>query len=117
MKKQYKFALMTFGITMVVLAAFLWSPIFLAGPDGLEKSLFDLTGNDEWEPESDVNYDGSPLPDYEFKGVENGYFHSWVVGLIGSVLTFVLIFGLTKIMTYKKKKSTPTQTADIVQEV
>ncbi|WP_371805252.1 PDGLE domain-containing protein [Candidatus Lokiarchaeum ossiferum] len=117
MKKQYKFTLITFGLTMVVLAAFLWSPLFLAGPDGLEKSLFDLTDNNEWEPESDVNYDGSPLADYEFAGGENGYFQSWFVGLIGSVLTFVVIFGLTKLVTYKKKKSIPNQTTEVVQKV
>lgn len=102
---------------MVVLAAFLWSPIFLAGPDGLEKSLFDIVGDDEWEPDTNMEYDGAPLPDYEFIGTENGYFHTWIVGLIGSVLTFVAIFTLTKIITYKKKKSPSMQTTNIVQKV
>ena len=116
MKKHNKVALITFGISLVVLAAFLWSPIYLAGPDGLEQVLFDLTGNDEWEPETDLSYEGSPFPDYEFAGVENTYLHTWVIGLIGSLMTFVVIFSLTKIMTYKKKKSETDHTIELAQQ-
>ena len=87
---------------MVFLGAMLWMPIYLAGPDGLEQVTFDLSGDDEYEPESDYNYDRSPFPDYEFLGINNGYVHTWLIGLIGAVITFAVMFGLLKFMMVRK---------------
>ena len=103
MKRENKVVLFTFTFTLIVLAAFLWMPM-IAGPDGLEKAQFDITGNDEYEPESDFSYDGALFPDYEFLNINNTFAHSWLIGLIGSLITFGLIFGLLKI-TLKKGNS------------
>jgi len=94
MKRENKVVLFTFTFTLIVLAALLWMPM-IAGPDGLEKAQYDITGNDEYEPESDFS---------------NTYIHSWLIGLIGSILTFGLIFGLLKLTLIKgnsKKENTP----------
>ena len=111
MKRESKVVLFTFTFTLIVLAAFLWMPM-IAGPDGLEQVQFDITGNDEYEPESDFSYDGAIFPDYEFLNIENTYIHSWLIGLIGSIITFVLIFGLLKLALIKgNSKEKKTQAA------
>jgi len=110
MKREHKVVLFTFISTLIVLAAFLWMPM-IAGPDGLEQVQFDITGNDEYEPESDFSYDGALFPDYEFLNTDNTYIHSWLIGLIGSIITFGLIFGLLKLTQIKgKHKEENTQT-------
>ena len=109
MKRENKVVLFTFTFTLIVLAAFLWVPM-ISGPDGLEQVQFDITGNDEYEPESDFSYDGALFPDYEFLNIDNTYVHSWLIGLIGSIITFGLIFGLLKLTLIKgnsKKENTP----------
>lgn len=111
MKRENKVVLFTFISTLIILAAFLWMPM-IAGPDGLEKVQFDLTGNDEYEPESDFSYDGALFPDYEFLNIDNTYMHSWLIGLIGSIITCVLIFGLLKLALIKgKSKEKDSQVA------
>ena len=98
MERNSKIAVGVFTGGLLVLAAMLWMPIYLAGPDGLEQVTFDLTGNNEYEPESDFEYTDAPFPDYEFVDTENGYGHAWVIGLIGSIIAFAVIFGLMKVI-------------------
>lgn len=101
MDKSKKITVIIFSASLLVLAGMLWMPM-LSGPDGLEQVMFDLTGNDEWEPESEFEFDSALLPDYEFLGIENGYFHSWLVGLIGATITFIIMFGLMKVIIVKR---------------
>ncbi|QEE15824.1 PDGLE domain-containing protein [Promethearchaeum syntrophicum] len=109
MKRENKVLLFTFTFTLIILAAFLWMPM-IAGPDGLEQVQFDLTGNDEYEPESDFSFEGALFPDYEFLNINNTYIHSWLIGLIGSIITFGIIFGLLKLTLIKgKNKEKNTQ--------
>ena len=103
MKRTNKIAIFTFFISLGVLAALLWVPIYLAGPDGLEQVQFDLTGNDEYEPESDFSFDWSPFPDYEFLNIDNNYGHTWLIGLIGSIITCIVIFGGFKLLLVNKQ--------------
>lgn len=102
MKKEYRIALILFCGSMVVLGGFLWMPLFLAGPDGLERVLFDLSNNEEYEPESDVNYDAAPFPDYSLQIGDNVYIQSWLVGLIGALIVAGVMFGLLKLFKIRK---------------
>ncbi|MHA1522318.1 MAG: PDGLE domain-containing protein [Promethearchaeota archaeon] len=106
MQRKYQVLLWTFGGSMVILAAFLWMPM-LAGPDGLERVLFNLTGNEEYEQENDINYEGAPLPDYGFPIGENTYIQSWIVGLIGGLITALCMYFLFKVV---KLRSSPVLT-------
>ena len=111
MRREYQVLLWTFGGSMIILGAFLWMPM-LAGPDGLERVLFNLTGNEEYEPDTDANYDGAPFPDYGFPIGENTYLQSWLVGLIGALITAVSMFLLFKIVKLHKRTRTVTPELD-----
>lgn len=103
MKKNYKIALMAFSGSLLVLAAFLWMPM-LAGPDGLERVLYNLTGNEDYEPESDINYEAAPFPDYAFQFGENGYFQTFLIGLLGASIVAGVMFGVMKLLALKPKQ-------------
>jgi hypothetical protein len=109
MKREYKVALIVFGGSMLVLGAFLWVPLYLAGPDGLERTLFDLTRNEEYEPVTSVDYSGAPFPDYTLQIGDNIYIQAWLVGLIGAVIVCVVMFGLFKLFKVKTKSETEPQ--------
>ncbi len=113
MKRENKVVLFTFIFTLILLAAFLWMPM-IAGPDGLEQVQSDITGDDEYEPESDFSYNGALFPDYGFLNTENTYIHSWLIGLIGSIITFGLIFGLLK-LTLIKRNSKEENTQAVIE--
>ena len=73
MKQSYKLSLIVFISTLTILGVFIWMPN-LAGPDGLEKSLFDITGNDNFEPNSEFDYVKKMYPQINFKcydGIHN----------------------------------------------
>ncbi len=103
MDRNNKIAIYTFLISLGVLAALLWIPIYLAGPDGLEQVQYDLTGNDEYEPESNFSFDWSPFPDYGFIGIDNNYAHTWLIGLIGSIIACFMIFGGFKLILVNRQ--------------
>ena len=103
MRQSYKLSLIVFFVTSIVLGLLIWMP-GIAGPDGLERSLFDIMGNEEYEPLSDFLYEGAPFPEYEFQGFENGLLHNWLIGIIGSVFTLFLVYGFFKVILFKKSK-------------
>ncbi|MHA1794852.1 MAG: PDGLE domain-containing protein [Promethearchaeota archaeon] len=104
MKREYKIALILFGGSMIILGAFLWMPLYLAGPDGLERVLFNLTNNEEYEPSSEVDYTAAPFPDYSFRIGENTYIHTWLIGLIGAVIVGAVMFGIFKLLKIRQIK-------------
>ncbi len=110
-----KIAIYTFLISLGALAALLWIPIYLAGPDGLEQVQYDLTGNGEYEPESNFSFDWSPFPDYEFINTDNNYGHTWLIGLIGSIITCFIIFGGFKLLLVKRQSE--KKNAEIIKNV
>ena len=111
MKRELKIAGIVFAGSLVVLAGFLWMPLFLAGPDGLEQVLFDLSGNDEYEPNNPINYEGALFPDYEFSLIPNSYLASWLVGLIGAILCAGVMFGLLKMIKITRSRKIISNTA------
>ena len=103
MKKSYKLPLIVFFSAIAILGVLIWMPN-IAGPDGLERSLFDITGDENYEPVPGFTYDGALFPDYEFQGIENGLFHNWLVGILGSIFTLIFAFGFFKLILLKKSK-------------
>jgi len=86
-------------ITSFVLAIFL-SPFASSSPDGLEKVAEDkgflsrAEGAEVWE--------SSPIPDYAIPGLGEGAIATGAAGLAGVAITFVLGYGLAKLLEKKE---------------
>lgn len=94
-----------FFFTFIVLAGLLWMPIYLAGPDGLERTMYDLTGNEEYKPDTSVENNVAPFPDYEFPWGTASYFETWLIGIIGGIISMVIAIGLMKLVKSKRDDS------------
>lgn len=103
MEKTTKLGIGICGISIGILFVMLWMPIYFAGPDGLEQATYDITGDSEYEPAPILNFTGFLFPDYSSPIFGEGYFQSWIVGVIGTAITFILMVGLLSII--RKKKS------------
>ena len=96
---KYKKPIIIFSITMVFLLLMLWMPA-LAGPDGLEQVLFDITGNDAYEPTTNIENNNALFPDYE----GGSYLGTWGVGIIGSLIALLIGIVIFKVINFKKKQ-------------
>lgn len=100
-------------IVAAVLAIFI-SPFASSSPDGLEKVAEDK-GFLRAAEEADTAWDHSPVPDYAMPGVNNEKVATGLAGIIGVLLTVVvmagvsfLALGLGKI--FKNKRETASET-------
>lgn len=74
------------------LAVFL-SPLASSAPDGLEKVAEELGfGEQVIEPLFQ-----SPIPDYTFPGVDNEILATSLSGLLGTLITFGVAYGLSRL--------------------
>ncbi|MHA1649645.1 MAG: PDGLE domain-containing protein [Candidatus Helarchaeota archaeon] len=84
------------AVIIVILAIFLYIPVYIAGPDGLE-AVFETYG---FEPA------GAPwigfFPDYTFPGIADPWITSLFAGIIGTFIVFAVAYGLGKLMVVKK---------------
>ncbi|MHA1131080.1 MAG: PDGLE domain-containing protein [Candidatus Helarchaeota archaeon] len=80
------------AVIIVVLAAFLYIPTYIAGPDGLE-AVFQTYG---FEPT------GTPwvglFPDYAFPGISSPFITSLMAGIVGTLIVFMVAYGFGKLM-------------------
>lgn len=102
LSKQMKVGLILLGVSILVLGAMLWMPTYLAGPDGLEQVTFDLSGDNEYEPTSPLDYIYALFPDYSSNALGDGYIQNWIVGIIGTIIAFFFIMGILKLVFIKK---------------
>ncbi|HHW40900.1 MAG TPA: hypothetical protein GXX19_07100 [Syntrophomonadaceae bacterium] len=77
-------------IVAVAVALFL-SPFASPYPDGLERVAADKGFLEKGEGPGLVQ---SPIPDYAFPGIENERVATAVAGLVGTVLTFGVMYGI-----------------------
>jgi cobalt/nickel transport system permease protein len=94
MKKKYTIAVI--GI-VVFLAVFI--PLASTNPDGLERVIISLGGQ-----EGESFWKGI-IPDYSVSGVGNSYLSTLVAGIIGVVLVLVVGLLITKGLKPKTEKT------------
>ena len=105
-----KTKLVVAGLTISVLIAFFLSPLASSLPDGLEKVIQKLVPAARVnEPESSP---AAPLPDYGFPGLKNDRLSTGLAGVIGTLLVFVAVFFLGKLLARKKSSSSPGRPID-----
>lgn len=96
MSRNWKFVLA--GLILAVLLAFFLSPFASSHPDGLEwvaevKGFLHLG---EGDPAL-----SAPIPDYAVPGVKNEGLATGLAGVLGTLLIFVLGWGLAKLLRRK----------------
>ena len=88
------------GFAVAVIIAAFASPFASSSPDGLEK-----VAEDKGFLEKGTSYISSPVPDYLFPGITNEGVATAAAGVIGTILTFGVMYGLSKIVVAGKKDS------------
>lgn len=74
-------------------------------PDGLEWVAEDL-GFIDTATENETQAELAPIPDYEAPGVENDFLKVSIAGLVGTLVTFGVAFGLAILIKRRKQPST-----------
>ena len=88
---------------LLALGVALLSPLASPHPDGLERVAEDEGFLDQAE---DAPYE--VIPDYAFPGIENEAAATIVAGLAGTVLLFVLGYGLAWLLRRRTERATGT---------
>lgn len=91
-----------YGLIFAILLAVFLSPLASPNPDGLEKVAIDKGFLEKSEGKEVIS---SPIPDYILKGISNETVAGGAAGLIGTILTFALAYGVAKISVSSKKTS------------
>jgi cobalt/nickel transport protein len=86
------------GMIIALAVAALLSPFASSSPDGLERVAEDIGFLDKA-----TSYLSSPIPDYLFPGIEHEGLATSVAGILGTLLTFVVMYGLGKLVVAKNK--------------
>jgi cobalt/nickel transport protein len=97
--KEWQKILLVGLIASFFLAVFL-SPFASPWPDGLEKVAEKLGFIKMAEGKPILS---SPIPDYLFPGIKNESLATALAGLIGTFITFLLVYGVGKLFSRRKR--------------
>ena len=86
-------------ITALAIGSFL-APLASSSPDGLERVAENIGFLDKATSKL-----SSPIPDYLFPGIANESIATSLAGIIGTLLTFGIMYGVGKLIIAKKKQS------------
>jgi len=89
------------GLAIALVVAFL-APLASSHPDGLERVAEDQGFIDQAQ---DPPY--QVIADYVFPGIENEALATILAGLIGTVIVFGLVFGVTWLLRRRSRQATP----------
>jgi cobalt/nickel transport protein len=78
-----------------VLVALILSPFASTHPDGLERVAENLAFAEKGSSFAWF----SPMPDYVIHGISDGKISTAMAGVIGTVITFIVVFGLMKALS------------------
>jgi cobalt/nickel transport protein len=84
----------------VALAAFI-SPFASKSPDGLDK--FAEEQNIEETPRDESPSRNAPMPDYSVEGAKNEWLSTAIAGAVGTLVVFIVMWLLAKIIARKKR--------------
>lgn len=87
-------------LLVAVAVALFISPFASPSPDGLERVAEDHGFLEKGEGNAVLS---SPIPDYLFPGIENERAATSFAGLIGTLLTFGVMYGLAKLVMPGKR--------------
>ncbi len=87
-------------LLVAVLLSLFFSPLASPWPDGLEKSAENLGFGKLIEGKPLLK---SPFPDYIIPALKNEKISTSLAGLLGTIITFVFVFLLVKILKTGKK--------------
>lgn len=83
------------GLMAAVALAVLLAPFASSSPDGLERVAMDLGFLDQGETSL---WNGAPAPDYAAPGIEREGLATATSGLIGTLLTFGVTWGVLRVV-------------------
>lgn len=86
------------GFAVALLIAAFAAPFASSSPDGLER----VAGDKGFLGKS-TSHISSPIPDYLFPGIANKGIATAAAGIIGTIVTFGVMYGLSKIVFIGKK--------------
>lgn len=86
------------GFAVALMVAAFASPFASSNPDGLEK-----VAEDKGFLHKGTSHISSPIPDYLFPGITNEGVATALAGVLGTVLTFGVMYSLSKIVVIGKK--------------
>ena len=87
-----------FGLITAIFLAVILSPLASPWPDGLEKVAEDKGFLEKGEVEPIIP---SPIPDYAWPGLKNERAATRAAGIFGTLIVFVLGFGLAALVKRK----------------
>jgi cobalt/nickel transport system permease protein len=107
-KRISTLAFVLIGIAAAVALVIFLAPNANANPDGLEKVAADQGIDSEVRGHALV---GGPLADYGVSGVDDRYLGTWVAGVTGVAVTFVVGAGLVFIVRRARRPPAPPVTS------
>jgi len=99
MCRTTKKPLLIFLLLALVVAAFL-SPFASTNPDGLDRVAHDLGFGGKGEAKGLFK---TLIPNYELPGIENKAIATSLAGVLGTLFTFGVAYGLGKVVSKRKK--------------
>jgi len=90
------------GILIALVLGIFLSPFVSSWPDGLERVAQDLGFIERGEIRPIMS---SPIPDYVWPGVKNEKIATSLAGFVGTLLVFVMGYGVAFIMKKLRKRS------------
>jgi cobalt/nickel transport system permease protein len=103
-KRISTLAFLVIGIAAAVALVILLAPNANPNPDGLEKVAADQGLDTEVRNHALAD---APLADYGVSGVDNRYVGTWVAGLIGVAVTFVVGAGIVYVVRRARRPAPP----------
>lgn len=91
------------GLLIATITAVLFPPFASKSPDGLEKVAEDKGFLHKGEGQEVFS---SPIPDYSVKGVKNENLSTSLAGLLGTLLTFGIAYGIGYFVKRKAQNGT-----------
>lgn len=88
------------GLLLALFVVVALSPLASSSPDGLERVAEDKGFLHVAEGKELIE---SPIPDYELPGLANKTAAGIFAGVIGTIVTFAVMFGIGKVVIVRKK--------------
>lgn len=90
------------GLMIALIIVVMLAPLASGSPDGLERVAEDLSFLDKAEVETLIS---SPIPDYVLPGLQNETLAGRIAGIIGTLLTFLAMYILIKLIRVNRKEN------------
>lgn len=89
------------GLLIALVVAVALAPFASSSPDGLEKVAKDKGFLKKGEGQEVIK---SLIPDYKMPGIGNKTFAGIAAGVAGTMITFIAMFGIAKLISIFRKK-------------